>query len=150
MAVTALVLWLLTALGGAVLLVRFVGHGGGAQQRSGETRLGAPLVFGHPLLAVLGLLVWIGYLLLDRPVLAWTALALLVAVALLGFAMFARWLPAYRGRSAPSGGGRRAAGGPAGTGTGPAEAHLPVPVVAGHGLLAVVTLLLVLWVALTG
>ncbi|MET8245032.1 hypothetical protein ABZV31_11815 [Streptomyces sp. NPDC005202] len=36
------------------------------------------------------------YLAADREALAWAAFVILVAVALLGFIMFARWVPVYR------------------------------------------------------
>jgi hypothetical protein len=61
-----------------------------------------------------------------------------VAVALLGFIMFARWIPVYR--TAPPAGTRDE--------TTPAERHLPVPVVVAHGLFAATTLVLVLLAAL--
>ncbi|MFF7969790.1 hypothetical protein [Streptomyces sp. NPDC007905] len=48
--------------------------------------------------------------------------------------MFARWVPVYR-TAAPA---------TTGEGTTPAERHLPVPVVAAHGLLGAATLVLVL------
>jgi hypothetical protein len=34
----------------------------------------------------------------DKTAFAWTAFGLLVVIALLGFTMLIRWLPAYRGR----------------------------------------------------
>lgn len=51
--------------------------------------------------------------------------------------MFARWVPVYR--SAPAAAGEEST---------PAERHLPVPVVAAHGLLGAATLALVLLAAL--
>lgn len=57
-------------------------------------------------------------------------------MALLGFTMLARWLPVYR--TAPAGDET----------TTPAERHLPLPVVAAHGLLGAATLVLVLLAAL--
>jgi hypothetical protein len=71
----------------------------------------------------------------DSDALAWIAFVLLVPVALLGFTMFARWLPTYRTRTAT----------PADP---PAERHFPVAVVGGHGLFAVATVVLVLLTAL--
>lgn len=76
-------------------------------------------------------------------VLAWTAFGLLVPVALLGLAMFARWIPVHRGRAA-----RPAAATAAPDREGPAEGHFPVAVVVGHGLAAVTTVVLVLLTAL--
>jgi hypothetical protein len=100
------------------------------------TRLPQPLVFGHFGLAVAGLVVWIIYLATDSTGVAWAAFVVLLSVALLGFTMFARWL---------AGGGPQHRSHPDGT---PPENHLPVPVVAGHGLLAAATLILVLLAAL--
>ena len=135
MDIAALVVWVVTALGGFVLLARWIARGGLRQQQTGTTRFPAPLVFGHFLLAAAGLVVWIIYLAVDRGALAWTSFGILVAVALLGFTLFARWLPVHR-TAAP--GGEET----------PAERHLPVPVVAAHGLLGAATLVLVLLAAL--
>jgi hypothetical protein len=133
MAIAALILWLLTAVGGFVLLGTWIARGGARQPNS--SHLPAPVVFGHFLLAVAGLIVWIAYLALDDDALAWVAFVLLIPVALLGFAMLLRWLPVYRARAdaeAPE----------------PAERHFPVAVVGGHGVLAVATVVLVLLTAL--
>jgi hypothetical protein len=95
------------------------------------------------------------YLVLDADALTWVAFALLVVVALLGFTLFSRWLPTRRAVpavSAGAGAGTSRAGvdsRSAGTaGSEPAERHLPVPVVAAHGLFAVATVVLVLLTAL--
>ena len=104
-------------------------------------------MFGHFLLAAAGLVLWIVYLAIDADSLTWVAFAVLVVVALLGFTMFSRWLPARRPAAAVSAGGPGAHAGGA-TSVEPAERHLPVPVVAVHGLLAVVTVVLVLLTAL--
>jgi manganese efflux pump family protein len=145
MAVAALVTWIVTAVGGFVLLGTWLARGGArestttvaASSRAGgstsapetaPTRLSPPLIFGHFLLAATGLVVWIVYLATDNDTLAWIALALLVPVAVLGFTMLARWL----------------ADGRATTLANRPESHFPVAVVAGHGLFAVATVLLVL------
>jgi len=60
--------------------------------RGGEgprPRIRPPLILSHFLLAAAGLVVWIIYLADDKEGLAWLALGLLGAVALLGFTMFA-------------------------------------------------------------
>ncbi|MFF4352536.1 hypothetical protein [Streptomyces sp. NPDC001530] len=137
MDIAALVAWVVTALGGFVLLARWISRGGLRQQQTKTTRFPAPLVFGHFLLAAAGLVVWIVYLAADRVGLAWAAFGVLVAVALLGFTMFARWLPVYRTATPATGDDAT-----------PAERHLPVPVVAAHGLLGAATLVLVLLAAL--
>jgi hypothetical protein len=111
------------------------------------------VIFGHFLLAALGLVAWIVYLATDRDGIGWTAFGLLLAVAILGFTMFARWIPTYRAGSvagaAPARRDRRPVPGATLTEdraalTDPAERHFPVAVVAGHGLLAATTLVLVL------
>src|SRR6266536_3849408 len=124
MIVAALIAWLITAAGGFVLLGTWLAKGG---TRSPKTsRLPAPVIFGHFLLAAAGLVVWIIFLFADSKGLAWTAFVLLVPVALLGFFMLARWL------------------GSRGSTETPPEKHFPVVVVGGHGLFAVTTVLLVL------
>jgi hypothetical protein len=156
-ATIALVAWVLTALGGFVMLGRWVARGGLRQQRSGASRLPAGVVFSHLALAAAGLVLWVLHLLLDDQVLGWIALALLVPVAALGFAMLARWQQARRAPGVTSAAARSGAGpgspSPSGAGVGeetPAERHLPVAVVVAHGVLAVATVVLVLLAMLTG
>lgn len=142
MGIAALVFWVITALGGFVLLGTWIRHGGLKQQQSGTTRFPAPVIFGHFALAAAGLVLWIIYVLVDSDALAWVAFVVLLPVAILGFTMLLRWLPSYRARSAV------VAGGAGDAAEAPAERHLPVAVVVLHGLLAVVTVILVLLVAL--
>jgi len=96
----------------------------------------------HFLLAATGLVLWIIYVATDTTALAWVAFILLVPVAALGFTMLVRWLPTYRQRGTLTSAAQTA------TATDPAERHFPVPVVAGHGVVAVVTVVLVLLTAL--
>ncbi|GAA4572310.1 hypothetical protein GCM10023176_34980 [Micromonospora coerulea] len=100
---------------------------GGHRPGSGS-RLAPGLVFGHFALAAIGLVLWIAYLAVDNDVLAWVAFVTLLPVALLGFTMLARWIPARR--------------------SGTAESRFPVPVVVGHGLFAAATLVLTALAAL--
>ena len=136
MDVAALIAWIVTALGGFYLLGTWIQHGGPRRQIGTNSNFPPPLVFGHFVLAALGLIIWIIYLSTDKKGYAWTAFGLLIVIALLGFTMLIRWLPSYRTTT----GGRVAQ---AVTG-GPAERHFPVAVVAGHGALAVATVVLVL------
>ncbi len=136
MDIAALVMWVVTALGGFYMLGTWISRGG---PRSGNSHLPVPVVFGHFALAAIGLVVWIIYVITDKDALAWTAFGLLVPVALLGFTMLVRWIPVYQGRATAPAEGAQA---------GPAERYFPVPVVAGHGLSAVTTVVLVLLTAL--
>jgi hypothetical protein len=88
-----------------------------------------------------GLLLWIGYLLVDKERLAWAAVVILGTVALLGLIMAARWIRVYRDFADP---------GPALTRSVavPPERNFPLPVVVSHGVLAVTTIVLVLFTAL--
>ena len=126
MAVTALITWLITAVGGFVMLARWIG--GRGHQPGGGSRLSPPMVFTHFVLAAAGLVVWIIYLVVDSDPLTWVAFVLLLPTALLGFTMFARWLGS-RTTTAP-------------------ESKFPMPVVLGHGAFAATTLVLVLLAAL--
>ncbi|MGC0334431.1 hypothetical protein RKD23_007421 [Streptomyces sp. SAI-170] len=145
MDIAALITWVVTALGGFYMLGTWIQRGGIRQQQSGTSRLPAPAVFGHFALAAVGLVVWIIYVVADKSALAWTAFALLLPVALLGFLMLARWIPVHRDRGTAE---AATAAGPGPEAAVPAERHFPVAVVVAHGLLAVVTLVLVLLTAL--
>ncbi|MGV9668312.1 hypothetical protein ACWDUL_25125 [Nocardia niigatensis] len=134
MAIAALVTWLLTAAGGFVLLGTWIAKGGVRQPSS--SHFPPPVIFGHFLLAAVGLVLWIIYVVVDTKAIAWVAFALLVPVALLGFFMLMRWLPVYRARAAGTAESE------------PAERHFPVMIVGGHGVFAVVTVVLVLLTAL--
>lgn len=126
MDIAALVTWLLTAIGGFVMLGIWINKGG--HRAGSSTRLAPGLVFGHFALAVTGLVLWIIYLVANESVLAWIAFVLLLVVALIGFTMFARWLPVRRGDNV--------------------ESRFPLAIVLGHGVLAATTLVLVLLTAI--
>lgn len=130
MDVAALITWVLTALGGLVLL------GTWFSKRNGErtsSRIGPQLILSHFLLAAAGLVLWLVYVLgVDAAALQWLALVLLLVVAALGFTMFSRWLADHRSRPVPD----------------TPEQYFPAAVVALHGLLGAVTVALVAAVAL--
>jgi hypothetical protein len=137
MDIAALVAWLITAVGGFVLLGTWIAKGGHRPDAARPSRFPPALIFGHFLVAAVGLVLWIVYLASDSDSLPWIAFAVVAVAALLGFALLARWLPQVRGRGA--------AGADAG---GTAEAQFPVPVVVVHGLVGATTLVLVLLAAL--
>src|SRR5919198_3992242 len=131
----ALITWVITAGGGFVMLGLWLQNSGMKQSDMPGDRIRPPRILSHFGLAATGLVVWIIYLATDSEALAWIAFALLVVVALLGFSMFAIWL---RQRS------REPSIAPAGGDAMPAERHFPIAFVAGHGVLAAATLVLVL------
>jgi hypothetical protein len=128
----ALISWVLTAGGGFLLLAIWLRNGGMSQRAPGEIR--PYLILSHFALAATGLVLWIIYVATDSDALAWIAFVILAVVAILGFTMFAIW---YQRRQ-----GMTAAGQAPPMGT-PAEQRFPVAVVGLHGLLAVITVVLV-------
>jgi hypothetical protein len=99
------------------------------------------VISAHALLGLGGLMLWIGYLLEDQQQLAWAAVAALGTVAVLGLIMAARWISVYRTVVDPGPSLTRST-------TVPPERNFPLPVVVVHGILAVTTLVLVLFTAL--
>jgi hypothetical protein len=145
MSIAALIAWVVTAAGGFVLLGTWIAHGGVRAPRT--SHFPPAVIFGHFALAAAGLVVWIIYLIAGTTVLAWVALGLLAVVAILGFTMFARWIPVYRAPATVTAGMGGPGAAPAGD-RAPAERHFPVVVVGAHGVLAVATVVLVLLSAL--
>ncbi|MET9022959.1 hypothetical protein ABZV93_23550 [Actinopolymorpha sp. NPDC004070] len=154
MAVAALITWVITAILGATMLRKWVSGGGLAAARAdaagtaeaapgttagggtapggaapgsaGATSFPPGVVFGHFLVVVAGLVVWIIYFAVDNDVLTWVAFATLIVGAVLGDVMFLRWRKS-------------------GSGT---ESRLPRQLVYPHGVFAVITIILVLLAAL--
>jgi hypothetical protein len=135
----ALATWVLTAGGGFFLLSVWLRHGGMQQSEQPGARIRAARVLTHFALAALGLVLWIIYVASDSEALAWIAFAILLVVALIGFSMLAIWIGQRRQGAAA------ATAGPAASP--PAEQRFPIAVVGVHGVLAAVTLVLVLLVA---
>ena len=118
-------------------------------QRSAATRLPVPVISTHALLAIGGVPIWLLYLVTDDERLAWTSVALLGGVALLGLIMAIRWikvirtpLPAPVPAAAVWPGEQRALS------TVPAERNFPPFAVICHGIVAVTTVTLVVLTAL--
>jgi hypothetical protein len=129
----ALIAWLLTAVGGFLLLSIWLARGGMQQAREPGSRIRPALILSHFALAATGLVLWIIYVATDSDALAWIAFVILLVVAVLGWTMFAIWWRRRQGAAATQA---------ADPGT-PAEQNFPVAVVAGHGILAVATVVLV-------
>jgi hypothetical protein len=132
----ALIAWLLTAVGGFVLLSIWLARGGMQAAREPGSRIRPGLILSHFALAATGLVLWIIFVATDSDALAWSAFLLVVAV--LGWTMFAIW---WRRR-------QQGAAAQAVDPTMPPEQHFPVVVVAGHGVLAVTTVVLVFLAAI--
>jgi hypothetical protein len=150
----ALIAWFITALGGLYMLVVWLIENDATDQRRSASRLPLPVIVGHVSLALTGLGVWVAYLLLDRRALAWIALGILCGIALLGFTMFARWIPVYRTADAaapvlvPSGAAAEPVQSAQFADATPPEGNFPLVVVVAHGTFAVSTVALVLLTAL--
>ncbi|HET9872624.1 MAG TPA: hypothetical protein VFP89_08540 [Propionibacteriaceae bacterium] len=136
MAIVALITWLVTAAFGSYMVAIWASKGG---TRSGAGQAGTNLppsrVFAHLLIAVVGLIVWIIYLVSDSTLWGWIAFVGLLIVASIGGVMVSRWASDRRG----AGAGGAVSGGPA-----LAEQHIPAAVVGLHGVFAVGTVVLVL------
>lgn len=157
----ALIAWIATVLAGLFLLAIWLIEYDPDYQRAAATRLPVLVIIAHALLAVGGLVVWVAYVITDRDVFAWSALADIAIVVTFGMTMAVRWIGVYRGGTipapsvipahaaaatnlAPAGSGPDGAGGRPGEVAVPPERHFPVSVVIGHGILAFTTLALVL------
>jgi manganese efflux pump family protein len=151
MGVVALIVWLATAGAGLYLLAIWLIEYDRDFQSAAATRLPIPVISGHAVLAVSGLVVWGAYLLFDNSRLAWAAVIILGAVAVLGLTMAVRWLGVYRTAVATTATAGAGMGGAAVLAPAPAvppERNFPVAVVVSHGIFAVVTLALVVLTAL--
>jgi manganese efflux pump family protein len=146
MALIAFIAWMITAAAGLGLVSIWIIE---RDEESAASRLPKTVVSAHGLLAVIGLAVWAMYLLMDADRLAWTAVAILVVVFLLGSTMAVRYVRVYRAYKTPAPVlvpvGSRITGieEPA-----PPERHLPIALVITHGVMATVTIALVLLTAL--
>jgi manganese efflux pump family protein len=139
MRVVALISWIVTALAGATLFGIWLARGGLRRQGAGASRFPPALIFGHPILAATGLVIWIIDLATDTDSLRWVAFAILLVVAALGFTMARLWRQEREARAAAARSNRADL---------PPEQHFPVALIAAHGLLALTTLVLVLLTAL--
>ena len=142
MSFAVLITWAAAVLAGLYMLAVWLIENDVTGRTAAPSRLPVPVVLAHVALAVTGLALWVAYLVAGLENLAWASIGVLGGIALLGFTMFARWIPVYREPvpAAGPGGGRPA---------GPAESHFPVAVVAAHGLFAVSTLALALLTIVT-
>jgi hypothetical protein len=143
MAFVVLITWSAAVLAGLYMLAVWLIENDVTAGGAAASRLPAPIVFGHLSLAVCGLVLWVTYLVVGLKGFAWAAIGVLGGIALLGFTMFARWIPVYREPETRGTGPLSVA-----AHSGPAEGNFPVAVVAAHGVFAVTTLVLAILAAL--
>ena len=138
MGVAALISWFITAFVGLYLLAVWLIENDVTHRGATASRLPAPVIFGHLLLALSGLVVWVIHLLSHSSTLGWTALGMLAAIGGLGLTMFTRWIPVHAAFVAAE-----ATRGSTAEFDFPAERAFPLSVVIIHGVLAVTTVTLV-------
>jgi len=138
MALAALISWLVTVFVGLYLLVVWLIENDVTNRRAASP-LPAPVIFGHMLLALAGLAVWVVHLITGSAATGWAALGILGGIGLLGLTMFTRWIPVHTAYVAAEAKAGRSA-----EFDFPAEHAFPLPVVIGHGMLASTTVILVL------
>jgi manganese efflux pump family protein len=145
MGIAALITWLAAVLAGLYMFAVWLIENGVTNRHPAASQLQPLVIFTHLLLAVTGLTVWGAYLLLDDETLAWAALAVLAAIALLGLTMFAKWIRVHHEPVPLASGAQHPGEAPVAI---PAKGIFPVAVVAAHGLLAGSTLVLVFLTAM--
>ena len=92
MGFAALISWLVTALFGLYLLAVWLIENDVTHRGAAASRLPAPVIFAHVLLALTGLVFWVIYLLSDSDTPGWAAIGILGGVATMGLTMFTRWI----------------------------------------------------------
>jgi hypothetical protein len=144
MSAASLFAWIATVLVGLMLLVIWLMEYDPQFQSAAATRLPIPMISTHALLGMAGLVLWGAYLLADESRLAYATLADLGIAVVLGLTMAGRWVRVYRtyGRSP-----RRDASATQVV-TVPPERHFPITAVVLHGVLAMTTVVLVVFTAL--
>lgn len=145
MPVLALIAWSVTAIAGLYLLAIWLIEYDPDFRHAAPSRLPAPVVASHVLFAVGGLVSWVMYLITDKKLYSWIAVGAIVLIATFGLTMVVRWVDVYRAR--PRQEFARAVPVPGAATPGelavPPERHFPVSGVIAHGILAVVTVVLV-------
>ena len=161
----ALIAWEVTVAAGAWLVVNWIADGGLRRRYARVGGVPRSVIVGHFTLALIGLGIWVAFMVTGAPALAWAAVAVVLLVAGLGMATLAGGLPEQRRLSEgppepqPAATGRP---GPGATGARSASAGLqparmpaidippgkPVTAIALHGTLASATILIVVLAAI--
>lgn len=150
--IAALIAWLVTVASGGYLMARWIAHGGLRRRRTSRTGLPPAVIFSHFGMATAGLVAWIIFLAANWAPAAWTAAGLLMPVTGLGISLVtlsapARFLPSAARAPVPVGAGAPA--GPESPPPRPSRGRMSVWLIAGHGVGATLTMLLVLLAALS-
>jgi manganese efflux pump family protein len=135
----ALYTWMGTVALGLILLIIWLMEYDHDFQSVAATRLPVPVISMHALLGISGLVVWGFYLVTDDDPLGYYTVADLGVAVVLGTIMAVRWIGVYRAYAAPAvmTSSMLAV---------PPERHFPRPVIVIHGLFALITLGLVVYV----
>jgi len=161
----ALIAWEVTVAAGTWLVVNWIADGGLRRRYARVGGVPRAVIIGHFTLGLIGLVIWIAFMVTGLPALAWAAVAVVLSVAGLGMATLAGGLPEQRQPSEgppepqPAATGRP---GPGATGTRSASTGLqsarmaaidvppgkPVTAIALHGTLASATILIVVLAAI--
>jgi hypothetical protein len=139
MGVAALISWFVTAFVGLYLVAVWLIENDVSQQGTVRSRLPGPVILGHVLLALTGLVTWVVHLLFGSASWGWAAMGILGGIAVLGLTMFTRWIPVHAAYVAAESSRSVSA-----EFDFPAERAFPLTVVILHGVLAVTTVTLVL------
>jgi len=139
MGVAALISWFVTAFVGLYLVAVWLIENDVSQQGTVRSRLPGPVILGHVLLALSGLVTWVVHLLFGSASWGWAAMGILGGIAVLGLTMFTRWIPVHAAYVAAESSRSVSA-----EFDFPAERAFPLTVVILHGVLAVTTVTLVL------
>jgi manganese efflux pump family protein len=161
----ALIAWEVTVAAGTWLVVSWIADGGLRRRYARVGGVPRVVIVGHFTLGLIGLAIWIAFMVTGLPALAWAAVAVVLSVAGLGMATLAGGLPEQRqpsegppepqpaatGRAGPGATGTRSAS----TGLQPARMPAidvppgkPVTAIALHGTLASATVLIVVLAAI--
>ena len=139
MGVAALISWFVTAFVGLYLVAVWLIENDVSEPGTVRSRLPGPVILGHVLLALSGLVAWVVHLLFGSASWGWVAVGILAGIATLGLTMFTRWILVHAAYMAAEN-----ARGMSAEFDFPAERAFPLTVVIIHGVLAVTTVLLVL------
>lgn len=149
MPVLALIAWGVTAIAGLYLLAIWLIEYDPDFRHAAATRLPVSVVSSHVLFAVVGLMSWVMYVITDKSIYSWIAVGAIVLIATFGLTMVVRWIGVYRAlprhafaRAAMAPGSSSGLAGPGELAV-PPERHLPVSGVIAHGILAIITIVLV-------